>query len=135
MLGSVANHAWGEDSMYLKIGRGGDIIVEQESKHANVKGFRITHLRNQKWEPQVIQDPEEEEREPDGVNGQVRKATPKAKSKPKIIEALEELGQGFHSTQVIAEKSGVKPNTAFKQLQRQAEAKVIQRNGGTWALK
>lgn len=134
MLGSVANHAWGEDSMYLKIGRGGDIIVEQESKHAMVKGFRISHLRNQRWEPQVIQ--EDDEREPDGVDGPVRQATPRAAaSTPKILEALRELGDGYHPTATIAAQAKMKTNSAFKQLQRQATSRTIEKNGGTWKLK
>lgn len=136
MLGSVANHAWGEDSMYMRIGRGGDIIVEQESKSAPVRGFRITHLRNRKWEPQVIKTKEdEEEREPQGVEGQIRKAPEKQAKKPKLIEILEDLGSGFHTTAIIAERLGVKTNTAYKQLSRQESLGKVAKNGSMWKLK
>lgn len=136
MLGSVANHAWGEDSMYMRLGRGGDIIVEQESKSAPVKGFRITHIRNQKWEPQVIREKEdEEEREPHGTDGQVRKAPEKAKKKTKVEEIFEELGPGYHTTAVIAEKLGVKTNTAYKQLGRHEAMGKVAKNGSMWKWK
>jgi hypothetical protein len=57
LLGSVANHAWAEDSQYFKSGRGGTIVCEQESKQAPVPGFTISHIRNRRWEPVVTVDP------------------------------------------------------------------------------
>lgn len=60
MLGSVANHAWAEDSMYFRHGRGGAIVCEQESKQAPVPGFTVAHIRNKKWEPVVTVNAEDE---------------------------------------------------------------------------
>lgn len=137
LLGSVANHAWGEDSMYMRLGRGGDVIVEQESKFALTTGFRIAHLRNKKWEPQVYVNAEEEQ-EPDGVDGQVRRSASKAKPEAKVITALKTLGsgqrEGFHTTVEIAAQAGMARNGAFKQLRRELEKKTIKQQGGTWCL-
>ena len=74
LLGSVANHAWAEDSMYFRLGRGGDIICEQESKSAPVPGFRLTGIRNRRWTPQITVNANDNEREPDGADGPVRKS-------------------------------------------------------------
>lgn len=134
LLGSVANHAWAEDSLYIRIGRGGDLIVEQESKSAAVSGFKIGAIRNQKWEPVVIPD-DRDLVEPDGVDGPVRRAAKATKAKPKILQAIEELGKGFHSTRTISEAAGVATNTGYKQLVRQVDAGVVVRQGSTWSLK
>lgn len=134
MLGSVANHAWAEDSLYLRLGRGGDVIVEQESKSAPVSNFRITGIRNKKWEPVVIKK-EEGDDEPEGAEGQVRRSPKVGKEKPKILQAMEELGPGFHTTKVISEASGVTTNTAYKQLKRQETNGKIVKQGSTWMLK
>lgn len=84
LLGSVANHAWAEDSLYFRLGRGGDIICEQESKNAPVPGFRVSGIRNKKWTPIVTVNKDgDSEREPDGVDGPVRKARDDGKLGPK----------------------------------------------------
>src|SRR5690606_4509193 len=55
MLGSVANHAWAEDSLYVRLSRG-DVIVERESKHTTSGSFKIGHLRNKAWEPVIMDE-------------------------------------------------------------------------------
>jgi len=55
MLGSVANHAWTEDSMYVTHAAG-DLKVEVESKHAQGGSFKITHVRNRRWMPNVTDE-------------------------------------------------------------------------------
>lgn len=172
MLGSVANHAWAEDSLYLKIGKGGHIYVEQESKYAPVRGFKIGRLRNKKWTPLVYQEAEEELDDESvldsgtvnsngrGSNGtsdiygseiehakpprsQSRsrrssragtKSTPKSPARPKIEVALANLGPGWHSTNVIAERAGIKPGTAWKQLDRNAQVEQAETKG-KWRLR
>jgi len=69
LLGSVANHAWAEDSMYFRLGRGGDIICEQESKNAPVPGFKISGLRNRRWEPRITVNADDQADQPDGDDG------------------------------------------------------------------
>lgn len=59
MLGSVANHAWSENSLYFTHGRLGSMLVEMESKHAQSMRFEIKNLRKKTptgaltWEPEV----------------------------------------------------------------------------------
>lgn len=131
LLGSVANHAWAEDSMYVMHGRHGDMIVEQESKFAPVPGFKITHLRNKKWQPQVIVNRQEEEQE----FIEVKRAPGRAKKTPAIITTLREMprGSSYH-TKTIAEHAGISMNAAWKQLTRQAEAKTVLKIGQKWQL-
>lgn len=54
LLGSVANHAWGEDSIYLhRTGNEGTIKLESESKSVPGQAYRIRNLDNKVWEPIV----------------------------------------------------------------------------------
>ena len=99
-----------------------------------VPGFRVTHIRNQKWEPQIIIS-DDGDREPEGVDGPVRKAAKAAKAKPKILAALDELGPGFHTTRIIAEAAGITTNTAYKQLTRHTEAGKVVKQGSNWMAK
>lgn len=143
MLGSVANHAWAEDSLYLRLGRGGEVIVERESKHTTSGSFRISGLRNKNWTPTVIDDrsdgdEEEEAQGASGSTGTIRQGGRKGAGKPKkskALAALEELGPGRHSTARVAEKAGVGRSGAHKQLVRLEEQGKIKRQGhGTWVL-
>ncbi len=54
MLGSVANHAWAEDSLYLThAGSRGNVKMEFESKVAPGMIYKLGNLANQVWDPQV----------------------------------------------------------------------------------
>lgn len=131
MLGSVANHAWAEDSLYVTHGRGGDMIVEQESKFAPVPGFKVTHIRNKKWEPQVIVNRVEED--PEFIDTQVKRAKPEKRT-PKIITVMQSLPSGAYSTKSIAEFAGISQNAAWKQLTRQESTGLVKKKGSTWEL-
>jgi hypothetical protein len=70
MLGSVANHAWAEDSIYL--GRGvemsGRVTLKFESKSGPEGLYLMTNIRNKEWNPQIenrseIDDPDLEKPE------------------------------------------------------------------------
>lgn len=134
LLGSVANHAWSEDSMYFRLGRGGDVICEQESKSAPVPGFKISHIRNKKWEPAVTVNPMEmdddatrdgSERkgsgdvtQPYGVDGPSVRGTAPKRPRNKTIAALDELGAGWHDLNKITETAGVSKQAAWNALER-----------------
>jgi hypothetical protein len=59
MLGSVANHAWSECSLYFTHGKLGTMLVEVESKFAQSMRFEINGLRKRTpegaltWRPEV----------------------------------------------------------------------------------
>jgi hypothetical protein len=139
MLGSVANHAWAEDSLYLRLVRGGDILVERESKHTTGGTFKITRLRNKDWTPLVTDDRLDEGNLPEGgqdeseVEGRGRSRA-NARSKSKALKALQELGGGAHKTRVVAEQMGVTLGGARRQLARLAEQGAISRVGDTWLI-
>jgi hypothetical protein len=130
LLGSVANHAWAEDSLYFKLGRGGDVICEQESKSAPVPGFRLTGIRNRRWTPQITVNANDNEREPDGADGPVRKA--RGQSSPdqsgadkrpgpratggKALKALLMLGKEPQFAKQIAETAGCSVPSVYNSM-------------------
>jgi hypothetical protein len=54
MLGSVANHAWSEDSLYLQKTMKGDVYVNFESKSAPEGDYMLTNVKNRAWTPTVV---------------------------------------------------------------------------------
>jgi hypothetical protein len=141
MLGSVANHAWAEDSLYLRLGRGGKVFVERESKHTTTGSFVIGRLRNKSWTPTVTDDklsddgePEEDAEKPKQQGSSIARTT-KGRPNYAVLEALRELGPGDHPTKVIGEMLGITGGGAFKQLMRQLELGTVQKVGTHWALK
>jgi hypothetical protein len=148
MLGSVANHAWSEDSLYLKTARGGNILVERESKNTTSGTFTISGLRNRDWTPAVIDDRlEGDENEADdsqgsaGSTSNARSGASRGASKPaagkrsRAHVALEELGAGTHRTTTIAELLHITPGGARLQLVRLEERGLAQRDAhGMWSL-
>jgi len=154
MLGSVANHAWSEDSLYLKTARGGDILVERESKHTTSGTFKIKTLRNRSWTPTVTDDrldDDSDQFDPEArpeSEGSRRQATsrastpaekpaPTARGKtPLPVIALTELGVGWHKTAVVAELMHRTQATTRSQLNRLADRNKVEKSsdGGSWKL-
>lgn len=143
LLGSVANHAWAEDSLYFRLGRGGDIICEQESKNAPVPGFRVTGIRNKRWEPRIIVNADEGEREPDGADGPVRKAREKPNAREgrgrpatggKYVEALKSLGSGAHTAKAIAEAGGGSIPSVYQAMTAALNHGFVEKVGTKYAL-
>lgn len=150
MLGSVANHAWAEDSMYFRLGRGGDIICEQESKNAQVDGFRLTGIRNKRWTPQVIVTPGDSEPEPQGADGQSRKGTglgPKSPRTPRAgmapgekttstnnaaLKALAEMTQA--SCRQVADAAGVSTASVYQGFKRHEEKGWVEKVGTQYRI-
>lgn len=159
LLGSVANHAWSEDSMYFRLGRGGDVICEQESKNAPVPGFKISHIRNRKWEPVVTTNKMELDDndlrdghdgstpggheyvdEPLGTDGPSRRAGGRrsagAPREGKALKALRELGAGQHRFAMIVEAAGITHQSVSNQLARAAESgRAFSPEYGVWEIK
>lgn len=142
LLGSVANHAWAEDSMYLKLGRGGDIIVEQESKNAPVPGFRMTGIRNRRWEPVITANRDDTEREPDGAHGPVRKAQGRTskrsssgtKSNSAPLLALAALGTDPQPVKLIADTAGVAIQSVYSSFKRHEEKGWVEKVGTQYKI-
>jgi len=146
LLGSVANHAWAEDSMYFRLGRGGTIVCEQESKNAPVPGFTIAGIngrRYRSWAPQVTIRPDDasdgggshtdHQGQPSG-NGNSstrRKSTNGKRGRP-----IGEYSQAYRyltvndewvSAATIAQATGLQPGSVHAQLNRLVEANLVQK--------
>lgn len=137
MLGSVANHAWAEDSLYLKFVRGGQLLIERESKHTTTGTFKLGGLRNKEWTPAVTEDRLDSENEAtfDENDPAPPPRTTRTRRKSKALTALEELGPGPHRSSVIAQTmGGVTAGGAYKQLQRLEDAGLVQKVGSSWQL-
>jgi len=135
LLGSVANHAWAEDSMYFRLGRGGDVICEQESKNAPVPGFRITGIRNRRWDPQVIVNKSDvisdhgtplDDSELPRENGSTRRAsstrTGKTQKRPNAaLKTLERLHSATASQ--VAKEAGVSLQSVYSSFNKSANVR------------
>jgi hypothetical protein len=140
MLGSVANHAWAEDSLYVKVTKG-DLAIERESKHTTSGSFKIGHIRNKAWEP-IIHDEQGDldEHAEDAGSGQTVRTARRAASVQggrapglKVSDALKSLGKGTHTTREIADRAGLTIDGARRQLLRAEHA--LSAGTGKWVYK
>lgn len=129
MLGSVANHAWAEDSLYFRLSRG-EVVCERESKHTTSGSFRIANLKNSAWNPIVKDENDGAEEE---NQAEVRTARSKNPKLSKALQALKELGPGPHPTTKVAEQSGLSRSACWNQLRRGEESGIVSRpSSGSW---
>lgn len=151
MLGSVANHAWGEDSIYLThTGKRGTVKMEFESKVAPGQVYKIENLDNERWDPQISNWRKEDAnlnvssgnggrgqndrgaRRSQGEGGGRRQGSGRDARKPSVAgEALAKLG-GLQSTTAIAEEAGITYQQAYRQLTRD---QTVEKSGNNWELK
>lgn len=141
MLGSVANHAWGEDSIYLTHGgKRGQVKMEFESKVAPGQIYKIEDLDNDQWRPQISLWRKEDSNQNStpkqgrgrfgGNGGADNEARP-----PRLSaagRALEGLGGGLHSTSAIAQAAGITYQQAYRQLTRDT---LVEKQGAEWSMK
>jgi len=128
--------------MYIRRGKRGELLVEQESKSSTSRGFVITNLNNTHWEPHVVVNAEKEEKPEDpkvvrransnGSNGHRKSKATRGKH-PKAIETLKSLGPGLHPVIQIVEVSGLTRSTVYNQLTRHANE--VERIGDKWQIK
>lgn len=136
LLGSVANHAWTEDSLYLSRNHG-NVKVEVESKNGPGGWFEVGRLRTKTWLPQVMNRSLGYEEEEGGANdGQLLQATPKpSHNNTPVWTAMRDLPAGRHGTGEIAKAAGVALSTASRQLNKLADEGKLHKVGrGQWAL-
>lgn len=116
MLGSVANHAWAEDSLYLSRAGAHDIKIELESKTAPGNAWRVTDLNNKSWTPQVnlwSADKADKSETPSRYK-------PRAKATPKAVEILQQSPDiEMTSKQIVAKLGGdITAAQVWRQLRR-----------------
>lgn len=143
LLGSVANHAWAEDSMYFRLNREG-IVCEQESKNAPVPGFKIVGIRNRRWDPRVIVNVDassDHEGDAEGSPGNAegrsnarnsRRYEKREKGEGRVskpMEALMQLPEGPHTVREIADKAGVSIQSVYSALKRYQDKGLVEKVG------
>lgn len=145
MLGSVANHAWGEDSIYLThAGRpgGGVVKMEFESKVAPSAVYKIDNLNNDRWDPQITHwrkddDKNQNSAQREGARRSSKQTDGSAQGSDRDDGNLSVAGQalerlsGIQETKVIAEAAGITYQQAYRQLGRD---KNVRKNGNRWEM-
>jgi len=123
MLGSMANHAWSENSLYFTHGRLGEMLVEVESKFTATSRFKIGNLRKRTssgaltWQPEVELIDGTDDAEKPGRAPARRASTPRARN-PRI-------GQG--TRRKLATHLGLDPDAPQVEVRDAWEAA-----GHTW---
>ena len=145
MLGSVANHAWGEDSIYLSRSGMKDVRMDLESKTIPSQTWRIGDLDNVQWTPDVRQWRADEEAQEEAQNGSHspragRPRVTKRKAEDPLLGNLREAGAVGMTTAQLAEVLTINRSTAHKRLTRLLDSELIERQllaGGTnkWIIK
>lgn len=140
MLGSVANHAWTEDALYLSLATR-DVIVERESKHSPSGSFRIGRIRNREWTPVItsvdigIDEPSDSPviNHSDGGQMQPERAKPpgRAPGKGRAIQVVLSSA-GPITTRGVAEAADMSTSGASKQLNRALAEGIIKRTPRGW---
>lgn len=131
MLGSVANHAWAEDSLYFTYATAGKILCEQESKNAPVNGFTLSGVRNKNriWDP-IVKIHDEDTDEEEIPQRHQRPTHPKSK----ILDALKSLSPGAHTVREIADASQSTPAGVYKVMQRAISHNLVSKVGTRFIL-
>lgn len=133
MLGSVANHAWGEDSIYLSRPAAKDTIrMELESKVTPSETYRITNIDNKEWSPLVDKWRASDETEESTPNGQykTRASSPRARAKRKPDEVIQLLREGAATgmtTAQLADARGVSRSTIHKHMTKLLDQDIVTR--------
>jgi hypothetical protein len=130
MLGSVANHAWGEDSLYLLRSGKDRVKMEFESKVAPGQVFSVTNLENTRWEPAI--SPWSTSKTDDSSDSTPTRS--RRSKEPKLSaagQALGRLGGGIQSTTTIAKEAGISYQQAYRQLSRD---QAVEKTEEGWTL-
>jgi hypothetical protein len=130
MLGSVANHAWAEDSIYLSRAAH-SLKMEIESKTMPGTTWRITNLENEHWDPQV------EHWAPDKADESTtqshrQKPERKAREAPAALRVLNEASTPMTASQIADALGDEAPSRGqiWRQLQRAMEKGSVERIEG-----
>jgi hypothetical protein len=136
MLGSVANHAWTEDSLYIGH-HSGQLKVEVESKHAQGGTFIVKNIRNKRWTPRIVEEElgieEGEDEEVEVIESRPsRKRQPRV---PKVVTVMTHNGNRPMSPTHLANILGITSGGASKQLARAQSMGLVEKiSAGKWRL-
>lgn len=126
MLGSVANHAWGEDSIYLSRSGINDIRMDLESKTIPASTYRMSDINNLGWTPKIQHWRDDEEQVGDYIEGATRRKRKTTSRPDPAINALTEAPTGLTTGQ-LADILKVNRSSAHKKMTRLLELGKVQR--------
>lgn len=130
MLGSVANHAWSEDSMYLQLDNRGSVNLHTESKWAQGATYRIAGVgAGKRWSPEVMLPKQDQLLV---ANGSSNGRTSLQINGGDIITAITELG-GRATNPTLQEHLGLGRGAIDRRL-KAAASKLVKR-GHYYCLK
>lgn len=135
MLGSVANHAWAEDSIYMMRGSEmtGFVSLRFESKSGPEGLYRMTNIRNKAWEPTIENRSEQDDPDqaPADTASTPKRGKPKPMGRPKAytnervlgaIQAIERERDRGATPKEIAERLGMQHvSQVYRTLARSGE--------------
>jgi len=138
MLGSVANHAFSQDALYLSYGKRGLIEVERESKSAAYLKFKIGGVTGldaaDRWEPQVTgirglwDDDDSGDDVVDVEERPRRRRRGQDMFQVTIEAALKEAGNGGMTTNELCQISDLSRTATLRRL----KAMNLERRLGRW---
>jgi AAA domain/RepB DNA-primase N-terminal domain len=144
MLGSVANHAWAECSLYLSLtDHTNEVEVHLENKYTVSRRFLVRHISSKtEWNPQVVDKTMADAPSSEFMLAENGERPPK---KPRVLgnralSTLQEMdGDDWISTKYLADVSGLTRDGVMKSLNRAVRDGLVdrQRVGRTvhWKLR
>ncbi|MGX9924137.1 AAA family ATPase [Streptomyces sp. NPDC002248] len=131
MLGSVANHAWSEDSLYLSRSDKG-VRMDVESKTVPESTHRIINLDNHEWSPLFEVGSTDKAEVVATAKKPPRRTTARGQTRDLILDRLSEPGPW--STQGLANAVGMSYNTIYRRLRDLEAEHRVSRDGKRWVL-
>lgn len=142
LLGSTANHAWSEDSLYInRTGKPGQLRIEFESKSAPEATYTVTGLDNKLWTPYF--EPEvstPQETVPTARSVRKARTTAERPRRSRDTSPLMDLLMqgGIHTTTELAAAMQSAYHPTYRTLTDMMNKGIIERtgkNGKAWRLK
>lgn len=143
LLGSVANHAWAEDSLYLTRSGMKDIRIDTESKTIPGSIYRMTNIHNMEWSPRVEPWRDEEDEPTQQTYNQGGGGKPRGRSRAKttdthpLMVALKENGMSM-STVALAQATDLNRSSVHRTMAKFLDQGKVEINqspqGNSWTL-
>lgn len=151
LLGSVAGHAWAEDSLYVNSKSGGRLHVEHETKHGVAQSFKLSGvLCSLSWQPVVSKTEDSDHDEPanyritgngsseNGRNGHTRRSGTNSRSSGTVLRspvyhALKFFG-GTATAKQLADHLNISRTSTHNQLNRLKTKNLASSLDGQWTL-
>lgn len=119
MLGSVANHAWSEDSLYVRRSRK-NLIMEFESKSAPEARHKIENINNREWAPVIV----ENSTDPVGETTHTEPKQPSSSTRVDVLAVIEGAGKPLTARDLV-DRTDLTQASAYRALRTLKEQGLI----------